>query len=372
MFLHFIDFDGKYTNKYLDFLKRNFDISEHFFSVIYRRKPPLLDQIMQLKNFQNRIITINITRPNLVTLMKLIQLLSKADHIFFHGLFNPYTMVFFNLLPFFLKKSSWVLWGGDLYNYWLKNRHNFKETIIELMKKRIIKHIDSVIALVEEDYHFMKKKYETQATYRFAFYPNPISYECLDYLKNSIKKNSKIIMIGNSATETNRHHEILEALKDVLPDNFDYEIICPLSYGDSSYAKFVISLGEKLFGKKFVPLTQFLDPHEYSKILASVDIAIFNHKRQQGLGNILALLYSGKKVYIRSDVSTWQFLNRIGITVYDTIKILNKEETNLFDFEKEIGDKNRQIVLREFSEKRCVELWKSIFDELRNKKGRGR
>lgn len=54
--------------------------------------------------------------------------------------------------------------------------------------------------------------------------------------------------------------------------------------------------GINLFGDNFILLTEFLSPEEYAKILANVDVAIFAHRRQQALGNILALIYIGKKV----------------------------------------------------------------------------
>ena len=38
---------------------------------------------------------------------------------------------------------------------------------------------------------------------------------------------------------------------------------------------------------------------DYLKILGKIDIAIFNHERQQAVGNITSLLGLGKKVYIK-------------------------------------------------------------------------
>ena len=51
--------------------------------------------------------------------------------------------------------------------------------------------------------------------------------------------------------------------------------------------------------------------------MANIDIAIFAHKRQQAMGNIITLLGLGKKVYIRREITTWQFFKDINVNVYD-------------------------------------------------------
>jgi len=45
-----------------------------------------------------------------------------------------------------------------------------------------------------------------------------------------------------------------------------------------------------IFREKFKPLVDFIPFDEYLNLLAKVDIAIFNHKRQQTMGNITTLL----------------------------------------------------------------------------------
>ena len=44
------------------------------------------------------------------------------------------------------------------------------------------------------------------------------------------------------------------------------------------------------FWRKFKPLVDFMPFDEYLNLLAKVDIAIFNHKRQQAMGNTTILL----------------------------------------------------------------------------------
>ncbi|WP_083234102.1 TDP-N-acetylfucosamine:lipid II N-acetylfucosaminyltransferase [Candidatus Marithrix sp. Canyon 246] len=72
----------------------------------------------------------------------------------------------------------------------------------------------------------------------------------------------------------------------------------PLSYGDPKgvYIKEVISTGTKIFGDKFIPMTEFMDFDKYLNFLGSINITIFNHNRQQAMGNTITLLGFGKKV----------------------------------------------------------------------------
>jgi hypothetical protein len=94
----------------------------------------------------------------------------------------------------------------------------------------------------------------------------------------------------------------------------------PLSYGNLAHAKKVIEQGREWFGDKFFPITSFMPFEQYLALLKSVDIAIFNHKRQQAMGNTITLLGLGKTVYMRSDVSQWEFFKRLEVKVFDISK----------------------------------------------------
>ena len=139
------------------------------------------------------------------------------------------------------------------------------------------------------------------------------------------QKNSSIdkfrILLGNSATETNQHKEALDMLSRFK--NREIEIICPLSYGDTTYASNIISYGVQIFGNKFIPITKYMSTNEYCELLNSVDIAVFNHNRQQGTGNIEILAYLGKKIFLRSDTTTWNhYVERDHCNFFDTKNIL--------------------------------------------------
>lgn len=339
------DFSG-YNKKYLEFINNHFNSQCHIFVFLSRA---------------NRVNSHNIlTVDRKKKVIKLLNLMKNSDRIVIHGLFSKYLLLLLCLFPIFLKKSSWVLWGGDLYYYKFRSK-TFKSNVYEMIRRKVISNLDQVIALVQGDYELVKKWYKTRAIYQYSFYPNLINYDYLEKIKTNYNHSDTVtFQIGNSADPSNKQIEILEILSRHKSKNI--EIVCPLSYGDQEWAKKVIGKGREIFGEKFRPLTEILSAEEYSQMLNSVDVAIFNHDRQQALGNILSLLYLGKKVYIKNDITTWDFLDGKGIKIFNTYEIPNLTFERLSAMDKTLGEKNAELVRNHFSEEKCVALWQNIFD----------
>ena len=131
----------------------------------------------------------------------------------------------------------------------------------------------------------------------------------------------------------------------------------PLSYGDLNYAKEVIAIGKEIFKDNFIPITDYMDFSEYISLLGTIDIAIFNHNRQQAMGNITTLLGLGKKVYIRTDITSYSYLSDLGINIYDTN---NFELSKLSETNKE---QNIKIVKEYFSKETLVKQWENIIND---------
>jgi len=357
MNIHLVNgvYNSIYTKKLANFLVKHFPKEEHLFVLF----GGLSSKHTNVVETGVNVFAIDSVRK----FYKLLKMMNQTRRVFVHSLFSAKDILFLTANPKILKKTMWIIWGGDLYSYWVSAQHSFKEQIKEKMKAAIVRRVDGVACLLREDYEFLITKYRTSARYHYLFYPNPVDFGLLDNHSNECSNTAGLqtVLLGNSATWTNNHFDVLEAMSKVGKASF--QILCPLSYGDPEYAKKVIEFGRKLFGDRFIPLTQFLSPEEYAKVLASVDVGIFNHNRQQGLGNILALLYLGKKVYIRDDVTPWKFFERYGIKVYNTKELISNPDSSIFDFDESIGRKNREIVAREFSEERAVELWKKVFYE---------
>ncbi|MES1952429.1 4-alpha-L-fucosyltransferase [Salinisphaera sp. S4-8] len=131
-------------------------------------------------------------------------------------------------------------------------------------------------------------------------------------------------------------------------------ILTPLSYGNRLYAENVINVGKRIFGEKFVAITDFMSGNDYSDFLGSIDIAIFNHDRQQAMGNTITLLGMGKTVFMRRDITPWQLFSSLGITLGDV------EYFELKKFRPEVTEENSRRIAAYFSEERLVDQYARI------------
>ena len=190
-----------------------------------------------------------------------------------------------------------------------------------MLRRRIIPHFPEIAAFVEEDVDLIRNLYTSNAVYTQILYPIPVNTSHLNNSKNQKEGNEVVFLTGNSGDPSNLHIEMLDYLSRFRNENI--RVKCPLSYGGSAlYRQNVISYGRQIFGDNFQPITQFMNAGEYAQLLVTVDVALMNHKRQQGLGNILALMYLGRKIYMRSDISSFYFFKRQDIEVCD-IEMLN-------------------------------------------------
>lgn len=124
------------------------------------------------------------------------------------------------------------------------------------------------------------------------------------------------ILVGNSATPTNNHPEILRLLAD--HDLGERKVVVPLSYGDPAYRDAVLALGRRLLGERFAPLTGFLPLERYNAVIANCSCAIMNQLRQQAIGNIGAILYRGARLYLNESGVLYRFFRDRGAQVEGT------------------------------------------------------
>lgn len=321
-----------------------------------------------------RVLTLdNGIMSKLAFILKLFRSASKSSRVVLHFLSPNFKMILVYLVIVFLKKKkvTWVLWGGDLYYNFgvvtVPGTDKISWKIRKFLLKFIVRNLDEIACLLKEDYNLAVEVTGTKAKYRHLFYPNPVNLEKVHQF--SLHRNSAFesdayisVLVGNSADPSNNHLEVFEALQR-LPEEekMKLRIICPLAYGNFRYAAEVKNYGERSFGNRFVGIYELQEPEEYAKLLSTVNVAIFNHRRQQALGNILALLAAGKTVFIRSDTTTWKFLKSNNLKVFDTIELLAKPELIFKYLDKEFVKQNSEIVVNKFGYERCLHLWEQAF-----------
>ena len=356
-YLHIMH-NEKFIASYIEFINNNFNLSDHYFLIIgglsQEKMPiPKYSNIEYLSNLDIRYKFLKLFKVIIPVYSILFKKISKSKKIFLHGLFDKKIIFFLFIFRKFLKKSNWIIWGGDLYCY--ENRKDgFINKIWYKIEDYVKGNFNGYITLMKPEYKALLKLYKTRGKLYESF-----SYPSNLYKDNSLKtydKEGLYIQVGNSATYTNNHFEIFKKLRPYKDKNI--KLFCILSYGDMKYAKVVISKGKKIFGEKFIPITDFMKFDDYMKFLSKIDIAIFAHDRQQGFGNITSLLSMKKTVYIKENIATYEVLENLGLSV----KSFDQFE-NLEKFDDNILEKNKKIIKERFSQKRLIEEWKVIFSD---------
>lgn len=314
----------KFSVGFFEFLQENgFDLSRHSLFHYGKRSP-------QLEKFDCPYYSGSLF--SLTAGLRLLRLMFRHEKIVIHCLASPWLLFYLFLFPSLNKKVWWVMWGKDLYYYRLLENKTFLSGIYEFFRKKVFPRIGHLVTSTTGDYELAVEWYGCRGEH----------HECLMYPNNiyaadlpaSTAHEGIRILVGNSADPSNRHFEIFDKLEACRQS--DIQIIVPLSYGGSENARHVIERGKKQFGDKFTALTELLPLPEYQQLLADIDIAIFNHKRQQALGNIVLLLSDGKKIYLRSDATLWSLLQEQGIKVFDSCKEISLDPLNEEDRKKNI------------------------------------
>ena len=274
-----------------------------------------------------------------------------AEKIIFHGLFDPRLIFLLMLQPWLLKKCYWTIWGGDLYDHKLGEK-NLKWKLREFVKQRTIRKIGHFITHIHGDYELAQQWYGAKGQWHECFmYPSNLYREYPITLKPHEGTN---ILLGNSASSSNNHLGALEKLHPFAGENI--LIYCPLSYGDAAYGERIAAVGKEMFGDKFIPLREFMPFDKYIELLAEIDVAVFNHNRQQGVGNITQLLGLGKKVYIRSDITTWDMLRALKVEIYDIDKF------ELLKISPELAKVQTNLIGNLFSVENLRLQWEEVYD----------
>ena len=332
----------KFTEPFISFIEENFDFAAHHFIV------PLDDKY--LIKLRRNMTHMFLQRGFLKEMGVSLKALYSSDKIILHGLFVRNVVYMLFLQPWLLKKCYWVMWGGDLYHY-LNRPHDFGSNLYERVRSVVIRRIGHVVTYVKGDYELAKKWYGIGGQF----------HECLMYPSNTFEghvlpsnKGKTIkILVGNSADPSNNHFEIFNKISS--QGNKDFLIYCPLSYGSVAYAEEVAQKGKELFGDRFVALRELTPLKQYMELLSEVDIAVFAHKRQQGMGNVIALLGMGKRVFMRKDVTPYKLFKELGISVFDV------NEMDFMPLGDALRKKNQIRINSFFSKAALVEQWKRIF-----------
>lgn len=325
---------------FVEFINKNFLKQDHLFLL----SPEKDHEIPSDSNVLNLAALPRISRQ-----LRKVGAMYQSEQIVLHGLFDTKLIFLLSLQPWLLKKINWVIWGGDLYDHVFANK-NLKWRVREVFKKIVVRRLGRLTTYIRGDYELAKEWYGAKGQWHECImYPSNL---CKIYSADRLPKSSCIsILLGNSASQTNNHFDAFEKLRSF--SDKDIKIYCPLSYGDKAYADAVAFEGGRIFGNKFIPLRDLMPLREYVEFLANIDVAIFNHERQQAMGNTITLLGLGKTVFMRPEVTPFRTLRDLGIEVRDVSDLSLDKIDNLVNVKR---------VKDYFSQKRLQTQWQAIFD----------
>ena len=268
-------------------------------------------------------------RSQLVFNKRCRKLLADADAI----IINWVDGVILSLLRPYRKKIGLLFWGGDLV-FFLKglDASSLISKVRHLFIKKQIEKAPCIITLTNGEIEQLRLRCQCEGKWFLG-----------SFMSN---------------TKTNRHVEAMQMLSKFKDENI--EVFAPLSYGDMSYAKEVKAEGERLFGKKFKPLLSMMNSSQYLSFLSSISVGVFNHNRQQGIGNVSRLLAFGSKVYLSEDgPMLLENLNE-GFSVFRTEGIRDLTFEEFYQMRQEDRLKNMAKASFDSYADEAVKLWTPI------------
>ena len=262
------------------------------------------------------------------------------------------------------EKLLLVFWGGDLYPYSDSCIKAFRNRIKKIIVRYAVSKSAYVGVLTADDGKVLDNIFPCHGQcYEVMVIGGDDDSDKISAIDCHSKRSGSVrILIGNSATETNQHIQILDQLAEYK--NEDIELYLPLSYGDMEYREIVLSYGYKIFKNKFKPLVDFMDYNEYQTLLRTMNVGVFNHSRQQGLGNISMLLRFGAKVYLPKGSPNYNHFSHLGCIIHDSHAICDEDFESFATYLDSERRQNMMSTSERRYRERAIELWSNLFNEV--------
>ena len=256
------------------------------------------------------------------------------------------------------KKTAFLFWGGDLEGA----LSNGAKSLSRLSKSLLVRRASSIITLIPGDLANVELLTAKHGNWYLASIYDET--ECIENRRffDEWKECKPIrVLVGNSATPSNRHKEIFRLLSEYK--NEEIEVLVPLSYGCESYRNEVLQSGRELLGATFRPILDYMNREQYRELLSTISVGVFNHNRQQGLGNIQLLMGNGAKIFIADDGPMWKDFAEEGRIVYPTRLIETMSFADFVEYSEDEAIVNFQFVCRSALYGKSVSEWQKIYFE---------
>lgn len=327
---------------------------------------------------------------------QLCQTITEQDLVVFHSLNSKFYDIVLQLPK--ATKTIWMCFGFEVYNdkrYFTQQQTYAPKTLERIIPKisenrqtsfsgYVKRMLKGVIRFFHKDYKLTKPEKKRKAIQRIDYLGTSFQEE-FDMITKRIRLQKKLfeywyyplekivattvvmnsakehILVGNSGFPTLNHLDVFERLAKI-PNIKQASLIVPLNYGNDDYIATLKAKGEELLGDAFKPLDTFLPLEEYNKILQNVAVAIFYNYRQQALGNIIALLYMGAKVYLSKQNPIYHFFKRHQVKIYSFDTDFDENMLTALDLEDRVC--NKKIMSQLLQEKQLLLLLREQLDAI--------
>ena len=337
-YLHICPPSTRMMKGFIMMLNNYFTPSEHY--ILCRTTSDGSDGFTAL--FNNIINWKDLGKGKLRKLIGAKNAMKDAKNIVIHGLtFSLKWLVLVYLNRKLLEeKGVWVIWGVDLYNYHRTTGSRLVNKIINHMEDKVRESCRTSVVVFPTDISVFKSKFGNEKTVFCA----PIGFSDVSFSQwdEILEKRERIakehpgfftkpdrkvsVQVGHNAFPFNRHAAALAMLEPYKSQNI--LITMPMSYGNdygnqnANYRKDLTNLAYGLFSKEKIRiLTGIMPLRRYYEFLGAVDVSILSAPRQNALGNIIPLLYMGKKLYLSDENPLYDFFLSKGFEIHNIKEI---------------------------------------------------
>lgn len=284
----------------------------------------------------------------------------------------------------------WCSWGYDIYSdksediqklfsmtlYKPMTRRaasigprNFKERLSLILRKfgilskrqkrynSLLKKIPYLSVVLKDEY---KAAQDTYPHFKYFPFRYMTPDESFPYVPFHGKERS--ILLGNSLDPNNNHIDLLKLLEE---RKIHCKVYIPISY-PKEYVEYKTKLKEFAATLKTITvvfLEDFLPKQEYFRIFDECSIAIFGHLRQQAIGNVYHIFYSGKKALFFKDSLNYKYLSDFGFKVFNVEDDLTQD---IFEnpLNEEVQKHNHKLVVNDENYDSYMQNLQAFFDNL--------
>lgn len=295
----------------------------------------------------------------------------KYDLIVFHSLNYWNSKI---LLKLRTKRYYSIVWGGEIYtntelktdfsrnDKYLNSKVSFLRRIYDFIQygyylstaernKIIAKALfmSKKLSSNPMEFEILKKDniYSKSAT-NFIFSYNPIEFMVKKFPKTIKKEN--IMVIGKSGNVAEDHLPVLKKIHDNLENVCNFKFLMNFSYGDKKYIADILDFLRSFDKVNFKIENEFKKMEDYFCEISKAKFFILNSKRQQGVGNIIAHLFFGTKIYLNDENILLDYFKKTGFKIFSVNDFYRDLRDNKI-CELDINEKkiNKKVVFEQFS-----------------------